>query len=495
MSIISDDIRLSEDQGFPHGGLERKLSLAKAGMEFDRRLYADEDETLVGHCDDVKKPSRPAVLSLISSTSTSLISPMSDVFSAGSTACSVSTSSSRFSPQPTHAALSDAHDKHVDDIPDGFPTEVGGMASLDLQEGPYEELQGLDPETAFLGVDGSVGDSSRPCPVTSGSNSCFALSIPQQSTPGLEIEAFLGSTLHTTADQAEIDFVPSKEEPTPPRPFLRRSSYNHLLHSLHPRPRSPHLGKPQQPAYSSSQSSFERDAENNTALSPEAAIPTLAEPQPNRRRALSVASERLRELREELISQSGDSGRLRSGSVSSQDNGPAVRRVESSNTLIEQAARSRSNSASGSVLHGLPAPQETVVSGSTTRTLSSSVSKDSLRTKFANLPTYVTFLREITLELWIDQVCDGIEQAYVSIVITFYAYRKGFGQFDLSSSSTGTHPDNGPEFGQFVWVGGPRARQPSERRPCFWHHRHPCAINTSRVGLGQRNRLIRHLMR
>ncbi|KAF8602279.1 hypothetical protein BDV93DRAFT_557534 [Ceratobasidium sp. AG-I] len=408
-----DGVRIGSDRNLPRGELERKLSLAKAGMEFGRRLYPDEDETLVGHGGDTKKPLRPIILGLASSTSTSLISPQSDIFSAGSTACSISTSSSRFSPKETYATLDDYPDKPFDFIPDGFPTEVGGTASLDLQERPYleptitnqKEFEYLDPGAELFAIEGSISGATRPCVTTSGSNSGFALPATHIPTPTHEIEAPSAWALGRIAfsDQAEINAGPSGEDHALSRPFLKQSSYNHLVQCLHSRPRSPHLGKPQQSVSNSSQSGSERSSERTVAFSPGTNNPTVAESQPGRRRALSVASERLRELREELISQSGDSGRLRSGSVSSQDNGHTVRWVESSNNLIEQAARSRSNSASGSVPYILPIPQEPANIGATTRTLSSSASKDSLRTKFANLPTYVTFLREITLELWIDQ--------------------------------------------------------------------------------------------
>jgi hypothetical protein len=346
--LTPDNLHMSEAQG----RLERKLSLVKAGIEFGRRLYHDEDETLVGHCEATDgRKLRPA-MSFSSGTSTALTSPMSDTFSPVSTSCSVSTSSSRLSPH---------HEEKFDLGYDEFPTEVGGMASLDLEEPGF---RGEAAEVFVSLVEPDVDYPSLAVPTNPpaiDSQPSFKLSAHFQPTLNQETEAPLSKALSPTVLGASSigrgEIIPSMDVPS--NPSLKLSAYNH-----------------------------------NSSLSSTGP----SSPVENRRRAFSGASERLREFREELIAQSttgnASAGRLRSCSVSASGDG------NSSNGLIEQAARSRSrsNSASGSVPHEMGGG----------RTLSAMPSKESFRTKFANMPGYATFLREITLEIWIDQVRKGV---------------------------------------------------------------------------------------
>ncbi|QRV94970.1 hypothetical protein RhiJN_22988 [Ceratobasidium sp. AG-Ba] len=255
-------------------------------------FLSEEDETLVGHgaTPPNKRTLRP-VMSFSSATSTVLASPLSDVFSPGpgSASCSISTAtsgSSRRSP-----------------CLDEFPTEVGGMASLDLEEPDRILLTSLPEESA--------------------SSISLTVDADPYIQPALEIDSSL--PVHTPA------------RVYPAKPHTPKSSISSV-------PCSP-VGTTHRRAFSGARELFAPSSSNGTSAS----------------------------------------GRLRSSSVNS---GPR--------DLIEQAARSRSASVSAGAslapsMHGAA------------RSLNSMQSKESFRTKFAHLPGYVTFLREITLEIWIDQ--------------------------------------------------------------------------------------------
>ncbi|KAG8688881.1 hypothetical protein FRC08_011216 [Ceratobasidium sp. 394] len=305
----------------------RLLSAKPSLLDFAR---SEEDETLVGHYDGGRGKKLRPVLSVSSTTSTTLASPLSDTFSPGpgSTSCSVSTSVSGSS------------------CLDEFPTEVGGMASLDLEEPDRKIFTEMARELV---------------------NSASPLTVVQ---PNLELEP-------TLAQEASSPLlVPDVH--TPPRPGLKHTRPSH----------------PQTPKSSVSTS------------------PSIA----NHRRAFSGA-------RELVVPTSSSSGRLRSCSV----NSDAAKR-----DLIEQAARSRSRSRSNS------ASASATLGGSSNgaaRSLNSMQSKESFRTKFANLPGYVTFLREITLEIWIDQ--EG-----------FRAIRP---QFELHRYTPGQLTPGSQDHGRFLW--------------------------------------------
>ncbi|KAG8736006.1 hypothetical protein FRC10_009889 [Ceratobasidium sp. 414] len=288
----------------------RLLSAKPSLLDF---AQSEEDETLVGHHDAAvvghydaapgghDKKLRP-VLSFSSTTSTALASPLSDTFSPGpgSTSCSVSTSVSGSSWKSPCI--------------DEFPTEVGGMASLDLDE-PDRKI--------FTGMAGELVN-----------NIASPLTIVQ---PNLQLGPTLEQQVNSPLLVSDIH--------TPPRTSLKHA------HFAQSRPHAP----------------------KSSASSPIDA---------NHRRAFSGARE--------LVEQAPSSlGRLRSCSV----NSDAAKR-----DLIEQAARSRSRSNSVSASASLARS-----SNGPARTLNSMQSKESFRTKFANLPGYVTFLRETTLEIWIDQ--------------------------------------------------------------------------------------------
>ncbi|KAG8771675.1 hypothetical protein FRC12_003475 [Ceratobasidium sp. 428] len=288
------------------------LSAKPSLMDFGAR--SEEDETLVGHYDGASanammmhKKLRPVMsFSSTTSTSTALASPLSDTFSPGpgSTSCSVSTSTS--------------YSSHRSPCVDEFPTEVGGMASLDLEE----------PDRKLF----TVGESTVDLP-----SLAVESSAPLEPAPKPESNSPLR--------------VPDIH--TPPRPSLKHPSAQH------------HTPK--------------------SSISSVVSSPIVA----NHRRAFSGA-------RELVVENLSASGRLRSCSV----NSTSAKR----NELIEQAARSRSRSNSVSASASLAGSGSTSTSATgATRTLNSMQSKESFRTKFANIPGYVTFLREITVEVWIDQ--------------------------------------------------------------------------------------------
>ncbi|KAG9085257.1 hypothetical protein FRC06_003678 [Ceratobasidium sp. 370] len=309
------DSQLSTPTRLPRYETQARLLSAKPSLldfarsEEDETLVGHHDGTVVGHYDGMPggqdKKLRP-VLSFSSTTSTALASPLSDTFSPGpgSTSCSVSTSVSGSSWKSPCL--------------DEFPTEVGGMASLDLEE-PDRKI--------FTGMAGELVN-----------NTASPLADVQ---PNLQLEP-------TLAQEASSPLlVPNVH--TPPRPSLKHA---HPAQSHPPTPKS--------------------------SASSVISSPTVA----SHRRAFSGA-------RELVVQTPSSSGRLRSCSV----NSDAAKR-----DLLEQAARSRSRSNSVAVAASLAGS-----SNRPTGSLNSMQSKESFRTKFANLPGYVTFLRETTLEIWIDQ--------------------------------------------------------------------------------------------
>ncbi|CAE6367868.1 unnamed protein product, partial [Rhizoctonia solani] len=249
-----------------------------------------------------------------------------------------------------------------------FPTEVGGPVSLDLE----------------------VSSTYAQTVVSSGSPAILELR-PMRSQPNMkntltnESSLFLGSPyMHscftlTTTDQG-CD---------PPSTVL---SSEVELPSLGTDPVSRPSTPPTEIQSPVSPSPYGRLDAQRSVSSPTPYASTLA--LVSHRRAFSGSREYFQPSRTNL----SIAGRLRSCSANSTD--PRVTDVQlnlkpSLNSLGVQSARSRSNSASSAFPH-LP-------STSGFRTLSSSKSKDSVRSKFDNLPGYATFLKEITLELWIDQ--------------------------------------------------------------------------------------------
>ncbi|KAG8731751.1 hypothetical protein FRC11_002542 [Ceratobasidium sp. 423] len=385
-------VHTSDDEWGPSysvGGMSRRPSIAKPSMEFGRQLY-DEDETLVGHCDVSDTKLRPSALRYSSSTSTSLASPLSDTFSPGSTSCSISTaSSSRLSP----AAPAECFVEFPEPETEEFPTEVGGQVSLDLEvNSSYAQTVVSSGSPAILELKPmhSQPDMKSNTPVDEASlfvgspymHSCFTLT---STDPGCDQPSTVSSAElpRAEADPHSRPSTPPLETQTPTVP----SPYGQLGLFRHPHFRLSQLAQAQQYA-----SDLCLPGEQRSVSSP--GMHTPASPVVNRRRAFSGTRELLRAGRADPTIP----GRLRSCSANSSN--PRVPDVQlnlkpSLNNLSVQTARSRSGSTSGTLPHG--------PSTSGSRTLNSYKSKESVRSKFENLPGYVTFLREITLELWIDQ--------------------------------------------------------------------------------------------
>ncbi|CAE6526389.1 unnamed protein product [Rhizoctonia solani] len=377
-------VHTSDDEWGPShgaGGISRRPSIAKQGMEFGRRLY-DEDETLVGHCDVSDKKLRPAALRYSSSTSTSLASPLSDTFSPGSTSCSVSTASSS---RPSPGAPAECF---VD-----FPTEVGGQVSLELEVGSSHAqtvVSSGSPAILELRPMRSQSDMKTNTPIDETSlflgspymHSCFTLT---STDPGCN-EPSTVSSAELPLAEADSHIRPSTppletQTPTVPSPYGQLGLFSH------PHFRLSQLARVQQYASDLCLPSGQRSVSAPGMRTP-------ASPVVNRRRAFSGTRELIPTGRADPTIL----GRLRSCSANSSD--PRAADVQlnlkpSLNNLSVQTARSRSGSASGTLSHG--------PSTSGARTLNSYKSKDSVRSKFESLPGYAAFLREITLELWIDQ--------------------------------------------------------------------------------------------
>ncbi|CAE6382729.1 unnamed protein product [Rhizoctonia solani] len=372
------------------GGLSRRPSVTKQVIDFGRRLY-EEDETLFGHCEVSDQKLRPAALRYSSSTSTSLASPLSDTFSPGSTSCSISTaSSSRLSP----GAPPDCYAEFPEPESEDFPTEVGGPVSLDLEvSSTYAQTVVSSGSPAVLELSPMRSQPNMKNTPTNESNlfvgspymhSCFTLTATD---PGCDSPSAVSSTQaeQPSAGAGSISrpSTPPAETQTPVSP----SPYGRLGLFRHPHFRLSQLAQVQQFTSEVCSPETQRSVSSPSTY-------TSTSPVVSHRRAFSGARELLQAGR------AGPSivGRLRSCSANSTD--PRVTGVQlnlkpSINSLSVHSARSRSNSASSALPH---AP-----STSEFRTLSSSKSKDSVRSKFDNLPGYATFLRDITLELWIDQ--------------------------------------------------------------------------------------------
>ncbi|CUA67383.1 hypothetical protein RSOLAG22IIIB_03023 [Rhizoctonia solani] len=371
------------------GGLSRRPSVAKQGMDFGRRLY-DEDETLVGHCDVSDKKLRPTTLRYSSSTSTSLASPLSDTFSPGSTSCSISTaSSSRLSP----GAPAECFVEFPEPETEQFPTEVGGPVSLDLEvSSSYAQTVASSGSPAIMELRpmrsqpdmkcSSPGDETS---LFSGSpymHSCFTLTT---SDPGCDQPSNVSST-----ELPREEFDPITRPSTPllePQTPLTPSPYGQLGLFRHPHFRVSQLAQVQQYASDLCLPGGQRSVSSPNAY-------TSPFPLVSRRRAFSGT----RELSQTARTDTSILGRLRSCSASSSDPrvaGMPLNLKPSLNNLSVHTTRSRSGSASSTLPHG--------PSTGGARTLNSYKSKDSVRSKFESLPGYATFLREIVLELWIDQ--------------------------------------------------------------------------------------------
>ncbi|CAE7209553.1 unnamed protein product [Rhizoctonia solani] len=385
-------VHTSDDEWEPSiavGGVLRKPSIAKQGMDFGRRLY-DEDETLVGHCDVSDAKLRPAALRYSSSTSTSLASPLSDTFSPGSTSCSISTaSSSQLSPGAPAECFVEFPEPETGE----FPTEVGGPVSLDLEVGSsYAQTAVSNGSPAILELRPMRSQPDMKCgsPVDETSlfagnpymHSCFTLTATD---PGCDQPSNVSSV-----ELPREEFDPITRPSTPPletQTPVMPSPYGPLGLFRHPHFRLSQLAQVQQYA-----SDLCLPASQRSVSSPSA--PTTASPVFSRRRAFSGTRELLQTGR-------GDTtilGRLRSCSANSSDPrmpGTQLNFKPSLNNLSVQTARSRSGSTSGTL------PNAPSIGDS--RTLNSYKSKESVRSKFDGLPGYATFLREITLELWIDQ--------------------------------------------------------------------------------------------
>ncbi|KEP49697.1 hypothetical protein V565_095030 [Rhizoctonia solani 123E] len=377
------------DSSFEIGGVSRRPSIAKQGVDFGRRLY-DEDETLVGHCDVSDTKLRPAALRYSSSTATSLASPLSDTFSPGSTSCSISTaSSSRLSP----GAPAECFVEFPEPETEPFPTEVGGPVSLDLEvTSSYAQtvMPPGSPTILELGPIRSQPDMKCGSPVEEASlfagspymHSCFTLTATD---PGCDQPSNVSST---ELPREELDFItrpstPPLETHTP----LMPSPYGQLGLFRHPHFRLSQLAQVQQHASDLCLPGTQRSVSSPGAH-------TSPSPVVSRRRAFSGT----RELGETGRTNPTIMGRLRSSSASSSNPRAASVHLNfkpSLNNLSVQTARSRSGSVSGTLPH--------VPSTSGARTLNSFKSKESVRSKFDGLPGYATFLKEIVLELWIDQ--------------------------------------------------------------------------------------------
>ncbi|KAF8713708.1 hypothetical protein RHS03_00432, partial [Rhizoctonia solani] len=388
MVHIADD---EWEQSPATGGLSRRPSVAKQPVDFGRLLY-DEDETLVGHCEISDEKLRPAALRYSSSTSTSLASPLSDTFSPGSTSCSVSTaSSSRLSPGAPPGCYADFLEPETDD----FPTEVGGPVSLDLEvSSTYAQtvVSGGSPAVLELRPmrsqpnmkNNTLANESSLFAESHYMHSCFTLTATD---PGCDppnvVSPAEAEHPSTGTDTFSRPSTPPAETQSPISP----SPYGRLGLFQHPHFRLSQLAQVQQFNSDLYLPSTPRSVSSpNTFVS----VPPVV----GHRRAFSGTRELLKAARTET----SIVGRLRSCSTNSTD--PRVASAElnlkpSLNDLSVQSTRLRSNSASSTLPH---AP-----STSGFRTLNSSKSKDSVRPKFDNLPGYATFLKDITLELWIDQ--------------------------------------------------------------------------------------------
>jgi hypothetical protein len=377
-------------------GVARKSSCAKVGAEFGRRLFQDEDETLVGHYEVTGEKLHPGALRYSSSTSTSLASPLSDTFSPGSTSCSISTSSSHPSPRDPSAG---SYDERLE--PEGFPTEVGGSASLDLEVAPsYEQAVSNTPATclelkplhseADITIDGLVGDVNS-CATSPYVHFCSTLAATGEAAAQHACDQ-CNAVPYSGTDSADFGTHPELRATTPFQPHTRPGLYGQLGLFEHPHFRLSQLLKVQRNASSSSLSDGRRSVSSPNAH-PSASVTSPVSVK--RRRAFSGTREFVQDTCTGLDVLDVP-GRLRSRSVSS-SNQNSTQMKYGSKGLTVQAARSRSNSTSGSIPY-------TASTGS--KTLCSHKSKDSLQSNFANLPEYVAFLREITLELWIDQVSD-----------------------------------------------------------------------------------------
>ncbi|KAH7338778.1 hypothetical protein B0J17DRAFT_717223 [Rhizoctonia solani] len=384
-------VHTSDDEWGPSitvGGVSRRPSIAKQGMDFGRRLY-DEDETLVGHCDISDAKLRPAALRYSSSTSTSLASPLSDTFSPGSTSCSISTaSSSRHSP----GAPAECFPEFPEPENGEFPTEVGGPVSLDLEvSSSYAQTVVSSGSPAILELrpmrsqpDMKVNIFSDETTLFAGSpymHSCFTLTAtdPECDQPSNASSAELPSLGN---DPITRPSTPQLETQSP----VVSSPYGPLGLFRHPHFRLSQLAQVQQYASDLCLPNAQRSVSSPIAH-------TSPSPVVSRRRAFSGTKELQSGRTDPTIL-----GRLRSCSANSSDPrvaGGQLNLKPSSNNLSVLTGRSRSGSASGILPH---AP-----STNGTRTLNSYKSKDSVRSKFDGLPGYATFLKDITLELWIDQ--------------------------------------------------------------------------------------------
>ncbi|KAB5593200.1 hypothetical protein CTheo_3363 [Ceratobasidium theobromae] len=383
---------ISDDQWDPphlDSSANRKPSFAKS-IGFGRSLFQDDDETLLGHYEVSDGKLGPTALRYSSSTSTSLASPLSDTFSPASTSCSISTNSSRFSPR---APPGESHNDYLES--EEFPIEVGGSTSLDLEITPaYEQVVSdipttileLKPLPASTGMANTAPINDTTLFVTSPGNTCFTLASTH------------GATTHKPYDQSDVapylspDSIEVEGHPRlgtviPSRPLEKQKSYGQLGLFQHP-----HFPLSQLNELIAASDSNLPDGIRSVS-SPSTHTPTPTSPvRVTRRRAFSGTREHPQGI---FTNELCVPGRLRSSSVNSSDHHAARIRTEpSSNDLIVQAARSRANSASGTDSH---APS------TCGRTLNSSKSKESIGSKFANLPEYAAFLREIVLELWIDQ--------------------------------------------------------------------------------------------
>ncbi|KAJ1302593.1 hypothetical protein OPQ81_002910 [Rhizoctonia solani] len=384
-------LHTSDDEWGPSatvGGVLRRPSLAKQGMEFGRRLY-DEDETLVGHCDVSDMKLRPAALRYSSSTSTSLASPLSDTFSPGSTSCSISTASSS---RPSPGAPAGCFVEFPEPEAEEFPTEVGGPVSLDLEvSSSYAQTVVPRGSPAILELrpmrsqpDMKSNISNDEASLFSGNpymHSCFTLTATDR-------ECDEPSTVSSAElPRAESDPITRPSTPLETQSPTVPSPYRQLGLFRHPHFRLSQLAEVQQYAFDLCMPNAQRSVSSPGAH-------TFTSPVVNHRRAFSGTRALLQADR------AGPTilGRLRSCSANSSD--PRATHVRlnlkpSSNNLDVQTARSCSNSASETPPHEL--------STNSARTLNSYKSKESVRSKFDGLPGYATFLREITIELWIDQ--------------------------------------------------------------------------------------------